>query len=76
VADAAHELSALLDAIPAPVFYKDAAGVYRGCNKAFEAYLGKPRDVIIGKDVYGLSPKELADVYKAVSATPTAAITT
>ena len=54
----------ILDAIPAPVFYKDAAGVYRGCNKAFEAYLGKPRDVIVGKDVYGLSPKELADVYK------------
>jgi diguanylate cyclase (GGDEF)-like protein/PAS domain S-box-containing protein len=65
VADAAHELRALLDAIPAPVFYKDAAGVYRGCNKAFEAYLGKSRDEIIGKDVYGLSPKELADVYKA-----------
>jgi len=58
-------IAALLDAIPAPVFYKDAAGVYRGCNKAFEIYLGKPRDEIIGKDVYGLSPKELADVYKA-----------
>jgi diguanylate cyclase (GGDEF)-like protein/PAS domain S-box-containing protein len=64
VTDAAHELRALLDAIPAPVFYKDAHGVYRGCNKAFEAYLGKTRDEIIGKDVYGLSPKELADVYK------------
>jgi diguanylate cyclase (GGDEF)-like protein/PAS domain S-box-containing protein len=61
----AHELAPLLDAIPAPVFYKDAAGIYRGCNKAFEAYLGKSRDEIIGKDVYGLSPKELADVYKA-----------
>ncbi len=58
------ELRVILDAIPAPVFYKDADGVYRGCNKAFEAYLGKPRDVIVGKDVYGLSPKELADVYK------------
>lgn len=62
---AVHELRALLDAIPAPVFYKDAAGVYRGCNKAFEAYLGRARDEIIGKDVHGLSPKELADVYKA-----------
>jgi diguanylate cyclase (GGDEF)-like protein/PAS domain S-box-containing protein len=58
-------IAALLEAIPAPVFYKDAAGVYRGCNKAFEAYLGKTRDEIIGKDVYQLSPKELADVYKA-----------
>jgi hypothetical protein len=33
------ELRVILDAIPAPVFDKDAAGVYRGCNKAFEAYL-------------------------------------
>jgi diguanylate cyclase (GGDEF)-like protein/PAS domain S-box-containing protein len=63
--EVAHELRVLLDAIPAPVFYKDAAGIYRGCNKAFEAYLGKSRDQIIGADVYGLSPKELADVYKA-----------
>src|SRR5262249_8458110 len=59
------ELRVILDAIPAPVFYKDAAGVYRGCNKAFEAYLGKTRAEIMGLDVYGLSPKELADVYKA-----------
>jgi diguanylate cyclase (GGDEF)-like protein/PAS domain S-box-containing protein len=55
----------ILDAIPAPVFYKDATGIYRGCNKAFEAYLGKTRDEIVGMDVYGLSPRELADVYKA-----------
>jgi diguanylate cyclase (GGDEF)-like protein/PAS domain S-box-containing protein len=60
-----HDLRVVLDAIPAPVFYKDADGVYRGCNKAFEAYLGKRRDEIVGKDVYGVSPKELADVYKA-----------
>ena len=60
-----HELRVLLDAIPAPIFYKDKHGIYRGCNKAFEAYLGKPRDEIVGTDVYGLSPKELADVYKA-----------
>lgn len=60
-----HELRVLLDAIPAPIFYKDAAGIYRGCNKAFLAYLGKTHDQVIGKDVYGLSPKELADVFKA-----------
>jgi diguanylate cyclase (GGDEF)-like protein/PAS domain S-box-containing protein len=60
-----HDLRVVLDAIPAPVFYKDADGIYRGCNKAFEAYLGKGRDEIVGMDVYGVSPKELADVYKA-----------
>ena len=60
-----HELRVILDAIPAPVFYKDAAGRYRGCNKAFEAYLGKSLEEIVGKDVYELSPTELAAVYKA-----------
>jgi diguanylate cyclase (GGDEF)-like protein/PAS domain S-box-containing protein len=59
-----HELRVILDAIPAPVFYKDAEGIYRGCNKAFEAYVGRSREEIVGLDVYGLSPKELADVYK------------
>lgn len=60
-----HELRVLLDAIPAPIFYKDAKGIYRGCNKAFLAYVGKTHADVVGKDVYGLSPKELADVYKA-----------
>ncbi|HEY6461479.1 MAG TPA: PAS domain S-box protein, partial [Polyangiaceae bacterium] len=59
------ELRVNLDAIPAPVYYKDAQGVYRGCNRAFEAYHGKSRAEIVGLDVHGLSPKELADVYKA-----------
>jgi diguanylate cyclase (GGDEF)-like protein/PAS domain S-box-containing protein len=60
----ARQLRVILDAIPAPIFYKDADGIYRGCNKAFEAYLGKSHDEIVGLDVYGLSPKDLADVYK------------
>jgi PAS domain S-box-containing protein len=64
LAEQAHHLRVILDAIPAPIFYKDTAGIYRGCNKAFEAYLGRSRDDVVGKDVYGLSPKDLADVYK------------
>ena len=42
----------LLDAIPVPVFYKDANGVYTGCNQAFADFLGKPKDEIIGRTVY------------------------
>jgi PAS domain S-box-containing protein len=53
----------LLDAIPAPVFYKDTKGNYLGCNKAFEAYIGIPRDQVVGKTVFDLSPAELAQVY-------------
>jgi PAS domain S-box-containing protein len=56
-------LQVLIDAIPLPVFFKDAHGRYAGCNRAFEGFIGKGREDIIGKTVYDLSPRELADVY-------------
>jgi diguanylate cyclase (GGDEF)-like protein/PAS domain S-box-containing protein len=39
----------LVEAIPNPVFFKDAAGSYIGCNRAFEDYIGLPREQIVGK---------------------------
>ena len=59
-------LSVLIDAIPGPVFYKDEHGVYIGCNRAFEQYIGLPRERVIGASVYDISPKDLADKYKAM----------
>jgi PAS domain S-box-containing protein len=56
-------LQALLDAIPNPFFMKDVGGRYLGCNAAFERYLGLGRAQIVGKTVYDVSPKELADRY-------------
>ncbi|MFV8781316.1 ATP-binding protein [Microbulbifer sp. SA54] len=56
-------LQILIDAIPAPIFYKDAEGIYSGCNRAFEAFLGKPREEIVGRSVYGVSPGPQARVY-------------
>ena len=53
----------LLDAIPVPVFYKNNEGIYLGCNKEFEAFLGSNREDIIGKSVYDIAPKELAEGY-------------
>lgn len=53
----------LIDAIPNPIFYKDVNGVYRGSNKAFEVFLGKSKSEFIGKNVYDLSPLDLADKY-------------
>ena len=38
-----HFMQNLIDSIPSPIFYKDRAGIYQGCNKAFEAYLGVSR---------------------------------
>jgi len=56
-------LQTLIDAVPAPIFYKDAEGRYMGCNEDFAACYGQTRDEIIGKTVYDMAPKELADIY-------------
>ncbi len=56
-------LQQLLDSIPNPVFYKNAEGVYTGCNRAFEDYLGIPRQRILGSTVYDVAPRELAERY-------------
>lgn len=53
----------VLDALPMPVFFKDRAGVYRGCNEAFTALLGRTPAEVVGKSVYDLSPPDLAQVY-------------
>jgi len=58
-------LQEMLNCIPIPVFYKDTRGVYLGCNKKFEEYTGRSKDQIIGKTVYDVWPKELADMYYA-----------
>lgn len=52
----------IIEAIPSPCFYKDSDGRYLGCNSAFEHFLGRRQDEIIGRSVYDLSPKELADI--------------
>jgi PAS domain S-box-containing protein len=53
----------LLERIPIPVFYKDQDCVYLGCNRSFEAFLGRDRGQIIGKTVFELAPPELARTY-------------
>jgi PAS domain S-box-containing protein len=58
-------LELLLETISSPIFYKDVNGVYLGCNTAFEHYLGLPRNQILGKTVYDISPPELARMYAA-----------
>jgi PAS domain S-box-containing protein len=55
----------LFEAIPSPFYYKDCDGRYLGCNIAFERYLGLCKNEIVGRTVYDLSPKELADGYVA-----------
>ena len=54
-----------MDVIPIPVFFKDRDGKYLGCNEAFSKFLGRPKMDILGKSVFDLSPKRLADIYHA-----------
>jgi two-component system sensor histidine kinase/response regulator len=46
---------ALIDAIPVPLFYKDAQGRYIGFNRAYEKAFGVQREELIGKTVLDLS---------------------
>ena len=51
----------ILDAVPSPVFFKDANGRYTGCNAAFAAMLGIEREALVGKSLYDVAPREVAD---------------
>jgi rsbT co-antagonist protein RsbR len=59
----AGDVLPILDAIPIPIYFKDVQGVYRGCNTAYEAYLGLPRAQIIGKIGSEVDPGDLAEYY-------------
>ncbi|GEM_PF-2628156 len=50
----------VLESLPNPVFFKDRQGVYVGCNRALELYLGRPREEILGRTVRDLIPAEEA----------------
>jgi diguanylate cyclase (GGDEF)-like protein/PAS domain S-box-containing protein len=59
-------LSSLLDTIPIPVFSKDRQGRYLRLNKAFQDFLGVPREQFVGKTVFEINPYELAKKYFAM----------
>ncbi len=58
-----HFLQQLLDAIPIPIFYKDRQGIFRGCNMAYEKFLGMTKEHVVGRTVHEVFPQDLADIY-------------
>jgi PAS domain S-box-containing protein len=56
-------LQTLMNTIPLPIFYKNEEGVYTGCNRAFEEFIGMPKEEFIGKTVYDMGPEEIVDKY-------------
>lgn len=61
--DNEFDFHGVLDSIPVPIFIKDTTGTYTNCNKAYEKFMGRSRDEILGKSAYHLAPKNLADIY-------------
>ena len=53
----------LMDAIPAPVFFKGGHERYLGCNLAFENAIGTPREQLVGRTSYDIAPPQLAEIY-------------
>lgn len=62
------QLQSLLDAIPNPIFYTDAAGRYMGFNKAFEVNIGRPRHLMLGDGVGQALPSAVAQIVKSCGA--------
>ena len=53
----------LLDAIPAPVFYKDLQGRYLGVNRTFCRFYGKSEEEMKGRTVFDVASPEMAALY-------------
>ncbi|MDG4550215.1 MAG: ATP-binding protein [Candidatus Contendobacter sp.] len=58
-------LHSLIDSIPDLIFYKDTAGVYLGCNKAFADSLKRRERDIVGKSDLELFPERVALIFRA-----------
>jgi two-component system sensor histidine kinase/response regulator len=54
-------MSALINAIPDMIFYKDIHGVYLGCNEAFARLHGRTVQEITHRTVYELLPPDVAE---------------
>lgn len=53
----------IIDALPVPIFYRDVNGIYQMCNAAHEKFTGKTKDQIVGKSIYDVHVKEMAEKY-------------
>ncbi|MFA5073153.1 MAG: PAS domain S-box protein [Nitrospirota bacterium] len=56
-------LQVLIDTMPSHIFYKDREGHFLGCNAAFESFLGKTKEDIIGKTSFDVFPPEIAAMH-------------
>lgn len=57
-------LRGVIDSVPDLIFYKNQAGVYLGCNVAFEAFAGRSERELLGRTDYDLFPHDIADFFR------------
>lgn len=53
-------LRTLIDAIPDLIFFKDCNRAYLGCNRAFEAFAGRPEKDLIGRTDLDIFSRDIA----------------
>ncbi len=53
-------LETLMDTIPNPIYYKNADGIYLGCNTAFADTIGRSKDAVVGRTVFDLAEPDIA----------------
>lgn len=54
----------IIDSVDNIIFVKDTEFAYIVCNQAFEKFVGKPNNKIIGKSDYDLFDQEIADFFR------------
>lgn len=57
-------LVSLLDSIPDLIFFKDTDGRYLGCNNAFEKFVGKSQQEIVGRSDFDLFGQQMATLFR------------
>ena len=54
-------LRGVINSIPDLIFFKNAEGVYLGCNSSFEEFVGHKEQSVVGKTDFDLFDKEIAE---------------
>lgn len=57
-------LKSVINATSDLIFYKDAEGVYQGCNQAFAEFVGRAEAEIVGKSDFDLFEKAVAASFR------------
>lgn len=65
---AIHVLNGVIDNVNNLIFYKNRDYVYMGCNQAFEKFIGRTREQIVGYTDFDFFPPEIAQHFRDLDA--------